>query len=92
MQKYVLEFPLEHAGSIVKVILVRELSVADIEAVAPGWLSSGKAYPDDLLNATLTLFGRLTDLPPELVDELDWADLQQLGELFAEMMKAHQNR
>ena len=80
LRKLELQFPIEHDGSIVRTVMVRKPTAADVAAVAPSW-RPGDPPPENVTEAILKMAGRLTDLPPELVDELDVADIGRLSEL-----------
>lgn len=81
MWKLELAFPIEHRGSIVRTTLVRPPTPEDIAYAAPEW-RPGDPPPSDLPGAILRVARRITDLPEELVDELDCADLAAICDLI----------
>lgn len=76
-----LAFPIERDGSIVRTVLIRRPTADDIALVAPGWRPGDRA-PENLVEAVLAMVARLTDLPPDLVDELDAFDIERLSEML----------
>ena len=76
--RFDLEFPIEWCGSLVRAVVVRPPTVDDIETAAPGFIASGAPYPHDPADAALRLLAVITDLPMELIDELDILDFEAL--------------
>lgn len=94
--KIALEWPVEmDDGSIVRAVVIRLPTDADVEALAgAGWLMSEHPYPEPVGGkdeATPLLIARLTDLPDNVVDELDGADYMRvliaIGELCDQKCK-----
>lgn len=73
-----LEYPVTWRGSLVRAVVVRKPTANDIEAAAPGFIASGAPNPDDPIDSALRLLALLTDLPIELINELDISDYEAL--------------
>lgn len=85
MRKFDLEFPIEHASSIVRSVLVRAPTADDFEATALGWKYGCACPPEAIPNAIHKMIERLTDLPAQIVLEMDWVDIIGLGDVIGEL-------
>lgn len=86
MQKFELSFPIEHDGAIIRAVLLRDPTADDLEKIAPGFLWSAASRLELSIDRTLEALARLTDLPIELINEVDVADFEALRDLAGAMM------
>lgn len=70
-----LEFPFEHDGTLYEEITLRRPKVRDLKAA--------QKHKDSFIQSVMML-ANLTELPPEVIEELDSADFQLLAKKVGE--------
>jgi len=84
--KIALEYPVNWRGSLVRAVLLRKPTVDEVETAAPGFIRSGATRVEISNVPSIRLLACLTDLPIELIGELDFEDFRLLCDLVGEAM------